>query len=72
MIKTNARTDKQRLKRKKREGKRKECNKMTEQEQSFLELWPTGGKIWARREIISYILLVTAKSSTEIQLGEKI
>ena len=32
------------MKRKKREGKRKECDKMTEQEQSFLDLWPTGGK----------------------------
>ena len=44
MIKNNARADKRRIKRKKREGKRKECDKMKEQEQSSLELWPTGGK----------------------------
>ena len=49
MIKNNARADKKRTKRKKREGKRKECDKITEQEHSFSELWPTGGKNMGKR-----------------------
>ena len=49
MIKNNRAPTKKRIKRKKREGKRKECDKMTKQEQSFLDLWPTGGKNMGKR-----------------------
>ncbi len=73
-MKTTRAPTKKGEKERKDKGKEKKSDKMTEQEQCFIELWETWKKMQAIGDIISYFFPYYFKSraikSTKIQRGD--